>query len=70
MCVIILCFVPRRFSVTEEKFELYVLIFLKGKDKNLAGVGGLNFYSLGLGCLFGDVREKVCREPNTPPRYI
>ena len=65
-----LCFVPRRFSVTEEKFELSVLNVLKGKDKNLAVVGGLNFHSLGLVCLFGDVREKVCHEPNTPPRYI
>ena len=65
-----LCFVARRFSATEEKFELSVSIFLEGKDKNLAVVGGLNFYSLGLVCLFGDVREKVCDEPNTPPRYI
>ena len=43
--------------MTEEKFELSFLIFLKGKDKNLAVVSGLNFYSLGLVCLFGDVRE-------------
>ena len=52
-----LCFVGRRFSLTEEKFELSVLIFLKGKHKNLAVVGGLNFYSIVLVCLFGDVRE-------------